>query len=93
MALSSGPGAPPRRPGLYLHPMRFIQGFFPRPTPYSRIAKETVVAGRVFYSGTLHIDGWIKGSVLATQKQSDTLILGKSARVDGKIDSRWLRLF
>lgn len=74
--------------------MRFIKNLlFPQATAISRIAKETVIARRVLYSGTLQIDGWIKGSVLATRKDCDLLILGRSARVDGKIDSRLKRLF
>jgi len=73
--------------------MRFIKKLFQRSTATSKLAKGTIVEGRICYSGTLHIDGWVRGSVLATRKQSDTLILGKSARVDGKIDSRVVRLF
>lgn len=68
--------------------MRFILKLFLRSTATSKLAKGTIVEGRISYSGTLYIDGWVKGSVLAKRKPSDALILGKSARVDGVIDSQ-----
>jgi len=78
---------------IFSHPYAFQAiYFYLRSTATSKLAKGTIVEGRICYSGVLHIDGWVKGSALATRKQSDTLVLGKSARVDGKLESQWVRL-
>lgn len=51
----------------------------------SLIAQGTVVTGDVHFTGGLRVDGWIKGNVLASDKENCTLILSDKGRIEGEI--------
>lgn len=73
--------------------MAIIKKLFPEPPVLSQIAEGTVIEGSITFSGELRIDGWVKGPVTSKNRRHDTLILGPHGRVDGKVDSRLVRLF
>jgi cytoskeletal protein CcmA (bactofilin family) len=51
----------------------------------SLIGEGTTVEGNLVFSGGLHIDGRIKGNVLADDDQASRLVLSEKARVEGEI--------
>lgn len=49
------------------------------------IGQNTEIRGDVVFSGGLHVDGTIKGNVLAEQDSSSVLSLSEHGRVEGEI--------
>lgn len=53
----------------------------------SLIGAGTVVEGSIRFTGGLHIDGEVKGNVVATEgATSSTLVLSEQARIEGSVD-------
>jgi cytoskeletal protein CcmA (bactofilin family) len=51
----------------------------------SLIGAGTIVRGDVSFSGGLHIDGHVQGTVATTGGEAGTLVISEQARVDGEV--------
>lgn len=49
------------------------------------IGQNTEIAGDVYFSGGLHIDGVIKGNVIAKEGSSSVLRLSEHGRIEGEV--------
>lgn len=52
----------------------------------SLIAAGTIVAGDIFFTGGLRVDGEVRGNVRCPTGQPGTLVVGETGRVDGEVD-------
>ncbi len=51
----------------------------------SLVGQETEINGDIFFSGGLHIDGKVKGNVIANRDSTSVLTLSEQGRVEGEI--------
>lgn len=51
----------------------------------SLIGAGTVIDGNVSFTGGLRIDGEVRGNVVATGEQSNTLVVSEHARIEGEV--------
>ena len=49
------------------------------------VAKHTVIAGDVAFQGGVHLDGRVRGAVLAADGSSATLWIGEAGRIEGDV--------
>jgi cytoskeletal protein CcmA (bactofilin family) len=49
------------------------------------VGKETTIEGNVVFKGGLHVDGTIKGNVIAEEGSSALLILSEHGRIEGEV--------
>ena len=57
----------------------------PEKSMHSLIGAGTTIEGNITFGGGLHVDGHVRGNVIAADDKPGTLVLSEEARIEGEI--------